>query len=161
MLQPVPCFIYAIPDHICTKFQPPDSHLVLPCCSLACLQLIQVPPANAHIAVLFIHALPEALDVVLACGGRLLLGVGVLTVIVGSGCLLLLLLGRSLGGATAEEAADGVTDGGAYRDTTVRYGISECSRKVASYKERGGGLKTYAAVLAIWPKSPDPWLPCC
>lgn len=90
--------------------------LVLRSSLLARLQLIQIPPADGQAALVLIHALAEVVDVRLA-GAAL----------VGSLALLVLLrevgvLGRGLGGrggAAAEEAADGVADGGAYCDTAA------------------------------------------
>ena len=72
-------------------------------------QLVQIPSADAHVAAVLVHALGELLRragavvapaaVLLGRGGRL------------DG------LGRGAG--TAEEPADGVADGGPYRDTAV------------------------------------------
>ena len=83
---------------------------------LACLQLVQVPAADGQVAVVLRHAGVEVLDVTSAHTG-------------GLGCLRLLVLlcevgvlGRGLGGrraAAAEEAADGVADGGSDSDTAV------------------------------------------
>lgn len=73
-------------------------------------QLVQIPSADAHVAAVLVHALGELLRragavvapaaVLLGRGGRCLDG-----------------LGRGAG--TAEEPADGVADGGSYRDTAV------------------------------------------
>ena len=91
--------------------------LVLTSSLLASLQLIQVPSANRQATLVLVHAGAELLDVSRARARRLHL----------CGALVLLcefgVLGRSLGGcggrAAAEEAADGVADGGSDCDTTV------------------------------------------
>lgn len=90
--------------------------LVLASRSLARLQLLQIPPANLHIAILLVHARSELLGrtrAVVAPGAVLCLGWGSCR---GSG-----LLDGVVGGCgtTAEEAADGVADGGADGDTAV------------------------------------------
>lgn len=90
----------------------PPSHLVLAGGSLAGLELLHVPSADRHVALVLVHAVGEAL------GGEG--AVGAPLVVLG----LLRGLGRGLGGclgraATAEHAADRVADGGAYGNTTV------------------------------------------
>jgi hypothetical protein len=83
-------------------------YLVLLGSLLASLELLKVPVADLHVAVMVVHAFSEAL------GGTGAVVVGLVLVLarhVG------LLLGESLGGgraATAEEAADGVADCRAY-----------------------------------------------
>lgn len=128
------------------------SHLV-PRSSLAGLELLKVPVADLHVAVVLVEALREGLG-----------GAGAVVVlrprVLGRSSSLDLLGGRSrLGGAAAEEATDGVANGGADGDTTVVEDL------VSSVLRRQGVLcsaaedgRTYAAVLAIWPKSPGPWL---
>jgi hypothetical protein len=102
--------------------------LVLPRRSLASLQLIQVPATDVHIALILRHAVGVLLNVHragsrgLLVGSRAVVEVGVHSATrldVGFGGLLVLslLLGSGLGGAAAEEAADGVADGGTDCDT--------------------------------------------
>lgn len=86
---------------------------------LACLQLVQVPPADRQVALVLIHASPEVLDVGPAYRWWLVVAVhGVLAVLVlrhglrGLGCWC------SGGRATSEEATDGVADAGTYCYTT-------------------------------------------
>ncbi|KAI9163482.1 UBX7 UBX (ubiquitin regulatory X) domain-containing [Paramyrothecium foliicola] len=84
--------------------------------SLAGLELLEVPVADLHVAVVLVHALGEVL------GGALAVVVGVPRLLLGSG-LGLDGLGSGLsrgGGAAAEKATDGVADGGADGNTTVR-----------------------------------------
>ena len=119
MLKPVSCFTN-ISRAKNADISTSPSHLVFFCRSLTCLQLIQVPSTNAHVATLLIHALPEAPNIVFTRGRSLLLGIGVLAVVVRSRGFLLLLLGRSLRRAATEETADGVADGRAYGDTAAR-----------------------------------------
>lgn len=83
---------------------------------LAGLELLEVPAADLHVARVVVHALGEVLRGARAVVAPLAL-VRVLLVrlrvdLLRSG------LGRR-GGAAAEETADGVADGGAYRDTAV------------------------------------------
>jgi len=92
--------------------------LVLASSRLASLELLQVPPADLHVAALLVHAPRELLRRAGAVvAPRLVVGVAAavgLDVVLGRG-----LGGEGLvGGAAAEEAGDGVADGGAYRDTT-------------------------------------------
>lgn len=85
-------------------------------------KLVQVPSANAEVALVLVHALAEVANVRLA--GRVAIGAvggvalpqsGVHGLGLGGSCLL------GLGGGTgtaAEETTDGVADGGADCDTT-------------------------------------------
>lgn len=70
--------------------------------SLASLELLEVPVADLHVAVVVVHALGEVLG-----GNTAVVAPLLLLLVVGRG--LGRLLGRS-GGAAAEEAADGVAD---------------------------------------------------
>lgn len=84
--------------------------LVLAGSSLASLELLKVPVADLHVAAILVEALCEVL------GGTG--AVVVLLLLLGSG---LGLDGSSrLGGAAAEEAADGVADRRTNGDTAVR-----------------------------------------
>jgi hypothetical protein len=86
--------------------------------SLASLQLIQVPSADAHVALVVVHALAEILHVggtrrVFERRGRVLAGVETVVHGLGGGGVVLLgllLLSRGAGTAT-KESADGVADG--------------------------------------------------
>lgn len=92
-------------------------NLVLASSGLAGLQLLQVPPADLHVAALLVHAL-----------GELLRGAGTVVAprrvagVLGTVGLqaVVLRFGRQglAAAAAAEEARDGVADGRAYRDTT-------------------------------------------
>ena len=112
----------------------PSLCLILPSSLLARLQLLHVPATDTHVALILIHAPREVLHIghaglVLRSAIRprssLILG-AVETVIhgLGVGILSLLLLGLGLGGGgtAAEEAADGVPDGGSYGDAAVEEG---------------------------------------
>jgi hypothetical protein len=105
---------------------------------LARLQLVQVPPADGQVALVLCHAVVEALDVASAGAGRLLALLHLLVLLREVG-----VLGRSLGGcgATAEEAAKGVADGGADCDTAGGLLAS------ASLDERRG-LKAHPCALS-------------
>lgn len=87
---------------------PPTTGLVLASSRLASLQLVHVPSANRHVALVLVHAVRKALGRHGAIGVLLLVGVVV---------ALLLLSGnrglrvRRLAGATAtEETTDSVAD---------------------------------------------------
>lgn len=86
------------------------SHLVRGGSSLAGLELLEVPVADLHVALVVVHAL-----------GKGLRGAGAVVVVVLllGGSLGLDLLGSGLRGAAAEEAANGVADGGTDSDTTI------------------------------------------
>lgn len=105
-------------------FQPATANLVRLSSSLASLQLIQVPSADAHVALVVVHALAEILHVGGARRvfprGRVLAGVETVVHGLGGGSIVLLglLLSRSAGTAR-EESADGVADGRTDCDTTV------------------------------------------
>ena len=63
-----------IPSQICLGLPPLISSstlLVLTSRLLACLQLIQVPPANGQVAIILRHAVVEVLDVTCAYAGGL------------------------------------------------------------------------------------------
>lgn len=110
------------------------------CGLLAGLELLEVPAADLHVAVVLGHAVGEVLCVDLAASATVLLAL--------SGDLLGLLLLNWLRGASAEEAANGVADGGADGNTAVQ--------RVNRYAMSPAWSATYAAVLAIWPKRPGP-----
>jgi len=78
---------------------------------LASLQLLQVPTADLHVALVLVHALCEAARVDVA-GPRavVVLSVGRLGGVLLRLRLLLLLLGRRRGTAASEEPADRVAD---------------------------------------------------
>lgn len=76
-------------------------------------QLLQIPPADLHVAAVLVHALGELRSRALAVAR----GVPLVVVLLG-GCGLGLRRGSGLGGAAGEEAADGVADGGTDCDTT-------------------------------------------
>ena len=78
---------------------------------LTSLELLKVPVADRHVAVVLIHALGEVLRGALAVVLSLPVVGGLLVLRDGGGVGLG--RGSSLRGAAAEEAADGVTDGGA------------------------------------------------
>jgi len=86
-------------------------------------QLIQVPPADAHITPVVIHALTEVLDVGSTRGVLVRLGSGVAlpkSVVHGlgvGGSGLLRLSGGA--GAAGEHTTDGVADRGTDCDTTI------------------------------------------
>lgn len=125
--------------------------LVLASSSLAGLELLEVPPADLHVAALLVHTLGELLGgagaVVapgLAVGVRLAVG---LDAVVGG------LGGQGLAAAAAaEEARDGVADGGAYRDTTFVWSVSFFFALTDLIPEK----MAYAAVLAMFPSIPPP-----
>lgn len=92
---------------------------------LTTYQLVQVPTADADVALVLIHALAEVADVVRAGGVLVLLLVGTAlpqTVVHGLGVGGSLLLGLSGGTGTtaAEKTANGVADGGADCNTAGR-----------------------------------------
>ena len=94
-----------------------QSHLplVLAGSGLARLELVKVPTADGQVALVLVHAAPEVGDVLRAHAGSLVLGVHGGLAVLGLGERL---VGRRSGaGATAEPAADGVTDGGTDSDT--------------------------------------------
>lgn len=131
-------------------------------------QLIHIPPANGHVALVIIHALSERPNIVLArrrlspaAGGAVALVETVVHLLGGGGwgCLLRLSWGA---GATAEETTEGMADGRADGDTAgCGIAVSLFSRPTFS-SHMAGHLRymycTYAAVEAIWPKRPDPAL---
>lgn len=86
--------------------------------SLASLELIKVPAADANVALVLIHAAAEVANIDLTCWGLergLRAGVALVEAVVhGLGRGSLLGLGRGAG-TTAEEATDGVTNS----DTTI------------------------------------------
>ena len=97
----------------------PPTPLILTSSSLTRLQLIQIPPAYLHVSLVLIQALGEAPRVRLAAP-RSAPAVALVWPVLG-------LRGGGLGllgfcwsrGATAEEAADGMADGGADCYSTV------------------------------------------
>ena len=137
--------------------------LVLAGSGLAGLELLEVPAADVHVALVLVHALGEGLG-----GAGAVIAPGAVVLGGGGGSR-----GDSLGagvgnrgGATAgEEAADGVADGGADSYTTTvcerKHSVSAGDENelyisgIARVERRERG--TYAAVLAIWPKRPGPW----
>lgn len=120
--------------------------LVLASSLLARLELVKVPTADSQRALVLIHASSEVGNVGLASPWALVvLGLSIGVVV---SQRRLLLLGWSGGAAAAEEATDGVTDGGSDCDTA-----GGC-QYVAMVSEVEG--RAYAAVLAIWPKRPEP-----
>ena len=114
----------------------PLSCLVLLSSHLASPQLLQIPPANIHIAPLLIHAVREGLDVIRTWSARLvsicvricivhaLVAVEVVVhrlsgLSVGVGGLgVLSFFGCRLGGTAAEETAYCVAYGGTHCDAT-------------------------------------------
>lgn len=118
--------------------------------SLASLELLKVPVADLHVATLLIHAPSEVLR-------RASAVIRLVLVVVVVGLVVLLLDGSSSGclgrcrRATAEHAANGMADGGAYCDTA--------GQRISFWFERWerDEAETYAAVLAIWPNRPGPW----
>lgn len=91
-----------------------SQHLVGAGGSLASLELLKVPVADLHVAVVVVHALCKVL------GGT---GAVVVGLLLGSG-LGLDGGGSGLGGSAREETADGVADRGADSDTAVRIEVS-------------------------------------
>ena len=130
-------------------------------------QLLQVPAADLHVAALLVHAAGELLGRVLAVVAP---AVVLLLALRRDGhLLLLLLLNGGRGGAAAEEAADGVADRGADRDTTVVEPAMSATYILARMRpssragppnmdSRGASWirDAYAAVVAIWAKRPGP-----
>ncbi len=106
-------------------------------------QLIQIPPADGHVAALLVHALGELLRCALAVVAPALL-LSCLAVVLGRDAV----VGRGGGRAAAEEAADGVADGGADGNTAIV--------PLALAAEGKQRRDTYAAVLAICPNRPGP-----
>lgn len=90
---------------------------------MASLELLEVPVANLHVATVVVEALGEGLGSAGAVVSILLLLLIILLLVL-LGSLRLHLLGRRslFGRAAAEEATDGVADGGADSDTTKREG---------------------------------------
>jgi hypothetical protein len=88
-------------------------------------QLVQVPSTDGHVALVLIQALAEVLHVGRA--GRVLPGRGAVALVEAAfhglslGSSSLLGFGGGARGATAEEAADGVADGGTNCDTTIGF----------------------------------------
>ena len=93
-----------------------DAHLRLVVLrgGLAGLELLKVPVADLHVAVVLVQALGEGLG-----GALAVVGTTPLVVLLGRGLDLLLRSGSRLGGAAGEEAADSMADGGAYSNTTT------------------------------------------
>lgn len=96
-------------------------NLVLRSGLLASLELIEIPRADGHVAVVLVEAAAEIGDIRLARAG---LAVALLLALLLGGLhekrvLLLLLLSGRGAGAAAEEAADCVSDRGADCDTTA------------------------------------------
>ena len=90
------------------------------------LQLVEIVSANRHVALVLVHALREALDVLRTRSLRLALALRLAVVeavvhglSVGVGGLLVLLLLGGRGRAPAEEAAEGVANGGSDCYTAV------------------------------------------
>ena len=116
-------------------------------------QLLQIPAANLHIALVLIQTLSKLLRIRLTAPRTpaILLG---LVALRSYSVILWCLLSWSAGSAT-EEAADGMADRRAYCNTTVSFRLVQIPE--FSFWARG----TYAAVLAIWPKRPGPCDCCC
>lgn len=151
----------------------PSSLLVLARRLLAGLELVEVPAADAQVAVVLVHAVVERLDVAGARAGGLALALALV-----GGLVLLRKVGvlSGLGGgrSAAEEAADCVADGRTDRDTSgselaffrlvrladeiAKGGDDARPSNRAPSCERFSRMCTYAAVLAIWPNNPGPWL---
>jgi hypothetical protein len=107
-------------------------HLVLAGSGLAGLKLVEVPAADLHVALVVVHALGEVLG-----------GTGAVVAVL-LGLVLRGLLGlRGLGsrGAATEEAAYGMADGGANRDT------SSCAGHLA---EETGALRGRGRLGSRW-----------
>jgi len=123
-------------------------------------QLLQIPPADAHLvvtALVLIQAFCESLGIGFAVPpvGHILIRAAILSLAMD--CRISSSL-RRLARTTTEEAADCVPDGRADGYTTV-VGIDQLLG-------RGRGMHqpiAYAAVEAIWPKRPEPPLvwACC
>lgn len=110
-----------------SPFSPSTQHsaikdLVLASSSLARLELLEVPATDLHVSRVVVHALSEVLRRARAVVAPLALLT--LTLLHLRVDLLRCGLCRRFGGAAAEEAADGVADGGAYCDTTIRSCVS-------------------------------------
>lgn len=84
--------------------------------SLASLELLEVPVADLHVAVVLVHALSEGLGSTGAVVGLVV----VPGLFLGSGSSLDGRRSSGLGGATAEETTDGMADGGTDSNTTER-----------------------------------------
>jgi hypothetical protein len=144
--------------------------LILASSLLAGLELVQVPATDIQASLVLVHALPEVTNLGLACAIGALSVVGSLLLVLLSEVGRLSLLGSGFGGrATGEETANGVANGGADCYTTAQivslllrqYGDANMlqSFTYARFWRIGvtiGG--TYAAVEAICPKRPGPWL---
>jgi hypothetical protein len=118
----------------------------------ATYQLLQIPAADLHVALILIQALSELLRIRLTASRTPAVLLGLISLRRNS-IILRCLLGGSSGTAT-EESADCVADRRAYCNTTKsfrQFPISE-----SSYYR----WSTYAAVLAICPKRPGP-CDCC
>jgi hypothetical protein len=115
----IPIIITKI-DRICLSA--PIKPLVRLSGSLASLKLVKVPAANAHVALVLVHAVAEVADINLT-GGVLVRGLGgvalVETVVHGLGLNRSLLGLSGSAGATAEEATDSVANGGTDSNTTI------------------------------------------
>lgn len=101
------------------------SRLILLSSSLAGFQLVKVPSANSHVALVLIQALAEVANVGLASrslpravGGTALPQSIVHRLSLSGRRSLLGLSGGTAGGTTAEQAADGVSDRGTNCDTS-------------------------------------------
>lgn len=132
---------------------PTTSHLILTRRGLTSLQLIQIPATDIQTPLVLVHACPETLDLVSTDGrgGVVLHGsVGLF----GGGLRCCCGFGWGGGAAAAEETAYGVADGGADCDAAVQISVLD-----RIWMCRGGVVMTYAAVLAICPNRPEPWLP--
>lgn len=94
-------------------------------------QLVKVPSANGHVALVLIQALAEVADVGLASRslpravGGTALPQSVVHRLSLSGSSLLSLSRGTAGGTTAEKAADGVSDRGTDGDTTRKRSVSQ------------------------------------
>ena len=143
--------------------------LVLTARLLTSLQLIQIPPTHGQIALVLVHAVSETRHLALAHLRRLVgLVLRVLAVArLGEG---LVGGGGGLLAAAAEPAADSVADGGAYCDAAVShqtvssYSFARPAPMAFLFDDTSiSGIRsiTYAAVLAICPNKPGPWLPAC
>jgi branched-subunit amino acid permease len=88
--------------------------------SLAGLELLQVPPADLHVATIVVQALREALCRVGTVIAPLLLLCLILLRLEG----VLLLRSSSLGAATTKHASDGMADGGTDGNAAVEKLVS-------------------------------------
>jgi len=108
-------------------------------CTLARLQLIQVPAADGQVTLVLVHAAAEAGHLLAAHGRRLVLR--------RLHRFRLLLLGRCR--RPAEPSADGVADAGSDGYAAAVVYVSVKFRSPAGFRRVGERRDTYAAVEAI------------